>query len=757
MAPPPAIALSADHTWSRGTSRAPGGGHAERGMNPARKRCRCVSSRAASLARAARGLLQPLRRLLPFCHVAYAYALRTVEHIPNMMLMHGTGAGAVILLVTLLKPWMTVAGFAAVFGAHGFVLTCRMDRRFLRNSVYTYNPLLAGFSVGFLFLPTPGMLLLSVASGALTLVVTMFLANAAFTYLRLPVFSLPFVVVRALVYMAACRYSALVPASSVAQHPLLEWGGGMPIWLSGYFRAVGAVAFMPYVVPGVVLCVLLLRTSRILFLLSALGFYTGAVCRGLMLGSLPEAFADPASLNFVLIAGYVGGIFLVPSVGSYLVAMAAVLASTFVLDATAVFWSFYGVPVYSLPFNVVVLGTMYALGLMGCPLIARATGRTPEEILDNHLTGSQRFGDPTPTIFLPFSGLWTVWQGFDGRWTHKGNWQHAYDFVITDDAGRTYRGHGNRLEDYYAFRRPVRSPVRARVIRVLNDLPDSPIGQPDKANNWGNLIVLWDARGFYVELSHFATGSIQVAEGAWVEVGTVLGLCGNSGFSPQPHIHVQVQLLDQVGAATVPFRFANFLTGNEHHGRGLPDEGVAVEPLCCDRQIDAATNLALDDQLSFNVFRDGRRIDRLDVTVGMAEDGTLFLESRRGKLYFGRLDGTLYTYRTEGDDPWLRTLMLALPRMPLGYRPGLSWKDRVPVRVAATGMRRVLAGLVAAVAPDAALARVRQRFVRPGLVESVTESPLLREPLCADVAFDGGKGPATIKIGNTELKRRHEQ
>jgi len=45
----------------------------------------------------------------------------------------------------------------------------------------------------------------------------------------------------------------------------------------------------------------------------------------------------------------------------------------------------------------------------------------------------------------------------------------------------------------------------------------------------------------YLWLAHFKKHSIQVKEGERVEEGQLLGLCGNSGNSSEPHLHMHIQ------------------------------------------------------------------------------------------------------------------------------------------------------------------------------------------------------------------------
>ena len=63
----------------------------------------------------------------------------------------------------------------------------------------------------------------------------------------------------------------------------------------------------------------------------------------------------------------------------------------------------------------------------------------------------------------------------------------------------------------------------------------------------------------------------------------------------------------------------------------------------------------------------------------MGLDGTFYFDSGRATLAFGRHEGTYYSYRYEGRDPRLLAMFLALPRLPLGLRDGIQWRDHVPV------------------------------------------------------------------------------
>jgi urea transporter/murein DD-endopeptidase MepM/ murein hydrolase activator NlpD len=679
----------------------------------------------------------------------------------EVLFLRGPVFGAVILAVTVTAPHVALAGMVAVLAAYAFARFIRMEPAFLESGFYTYNPLLVGLSLGYLFRLTPLTLFFVVTAGVAAFVLTHALFSAVWYYLRLPVLSLPFVLVSSMAYLAAGTYTNLYVTSLYPRG--FSWlETAVPIWIGGFFRSLGAIFFVPSVAAGLLMALALLARSRISFLLAVGGYYTGVLALAALGGSPASAFQNLNAFNFILIAMALGGVFLVPSPRSYLLALVAVLTSTVLLSSSEVFWSRFGVPVFALPFNLVTLGFVYTLGLVEFPFMAKGVG-TPEEILDEHLTGSLRYPGSDRTLSLPFSGEWTVWQGFDDRWTHQGPWRHAYDFVVTDESGDTHRGEGAALEDYLAYRKPVLSPVRGRVERVVDGLPDNPVGTTDRVNNWGNLVILKDERGFYVEISHFAQGSIRPKEGTWVEKGTMLGLCGNSGYSPQPHIHVQVQATDQVGAPTIPFSFVGYRAGEGFFANDLPNVGARVESLPAEKGLENRLGFVLDEVYRFRIRGcDDHRFPgagegTVDITVRMAPDSTFYLDSGRGRLYFGSKEGTFYFRRLEGREPCLRAIFLALPRMPLTYRRGLKWSDHVPSGAVTVGLRRGLVRLVRSVLPRFGTVTVRLGFVDEATISGQVVSRLLRGAWNTRVVLHPFRGFQSVQVGDLLMERIDEK
>ncbi len=670
--------------------------------------------------------------------------------------MSGRRSGAMVMAITFLNPNAAIAGLVAVLSAYAFARFIAIDRGFLASGYYTYNALLVGLSIGYLFKISLLTVAFVIASGILTFLVSFTLSSLFTIYLKLPVFGIPFTLVSWATYLAAARFPGLY-VSGLYHRPHSGLESYLPLAVAGFLKSMGTILFMPDVLPGLLFTLVLIFASRILVFLGIGGYFAGTFFVAMLSGSYDQAFRDVSHFNFILIAMALGGVFLVPSRWSYAVALIGVFISAIVLEAFKVFWSGFGVSGFVLPLNTptYILTTMlflYVLGSTGFPRFARFIRPTPEETLDYYLSDVRRYRGSIVGLNLPFSGRWVVWQGCDGRWTHQGVQCHAYDFVIHGVDGRTHTGEGLNLTDYYAFNKPVLSPVRGRVLKIEKSLPDNPIGQVDCTHRWGNLVIIQDIWGNFICVSHFAQSSIRVVEGDWVESGTLLGRCGNSGYSPQPHIHIQVQINDRVGAATLPFSFVSYLSGGKYRANESPVEGDDVDPCFPDKEQEACVTFLLDDRHCYEVFHFGVKVDEVEFIVKSAVDGSVYLDSGRGKLFIGTQQGTFYIYSLSGNDPYLKALFMALPRLPLSVRDGLCWSDNLPIGVLFSGVVKDILLLIASVAPGFVDIRVDLRRTGRRMISGVVSCPLLHHQRSVSVEFGDVLGIKTIRVDNLELR-----
>ncbi len=148
-------------------------------------------------------------------------------------------------------------------------------------------------------------------------------------------------------------------------------------------------------------------------------------------------------------------------------------------------------------------------------------------------------------LSLPLSGRWLVFWGGDSR---ELNHHHdvpsqrfALDLVGVDENGKTKRGDGTRNEDYFAFGREVLAPADGKVIEVIDGVRDNTPGSMNPFSAVGNCVVIQHREGEVSLLAHFKQGSIVVKAGDQVKRGQLLGKCGNSGNSSEPHLHFHLQ------------------------------------------------------------------------------------------------------------------------------------------------------------------------------------------------------------------------
>jgi hypothetical protein len=145
---------------------------------------------------------------------------------------------------------------------------------------------------------------------------------------------------------------------------------------------------------------------------------------------------------------------------------------------------------------------------------------------------------------LPFNGEWTVFWG--GRtlaenyhaFTH--DQRFAMDVLIVKN-GSTHADGGKTLADYYCFGQPVLAPAEGTVAWAQDSLPDNQPGHMDPAHATGNSLVIDHGNGEYSLLAHLQRGSLRFKVGDHVPADALVGRCGNSGNTTEPHLHYHLQ------------------------------------------------------------------------------------------------------------------------------------------------------------------------------------------------------------------------
>ncbi|WP_435201606.1 M23 family metallopeptidase [Janibacter sp. GS2] len=167
-------------------------------------------------------------------------------------------------------------------------------------------------------------------------------------------------------------------------------------------------------------------------------------------------------------------------------------------------------------------------------------------------------------LALPFHGRWVTQNSPANRVPSHGTdlfgSSHAIDFVRVDARGlsgaRTWRTlvATEPPGTFLGIVAPTAGVVhavhdgeedhearRSQLLLIGYALTQARRARHGSAGLAGNHVVIALAEGGpYVLLAHLRRGSVAVTPGQRVEVGSVVGACGNSGNSTEPHVHVQV-------------------------------------------------------------------------------------------------------------------------------------------------------------------------------------------------------------------------
>jgi len=146
---------------------------------------------------------------------------------------------------------------------------------------------------------------------------------------------------------------------------------------------------------------------------------------------------------------------------------------------------------------------------------------------------------------------------------HMRDYPNAQEFALDiNKLGPAGGVSGNILSTenqlHHIFGEPVYAPCGGSVVISVNNVADNAGSSMDviSENGLGNYVVI-DCDGFVVSLVHLKFGSVRVLTGDDIKAGQQLGQVGNSGFSQEPHLHLQAAIYNSdENLVGVPMRFA---------------------------------------------------------------------------------------------------------------------------------------------------------------------------------------------------------
>ena len=596
----------------------------------------------------------------------------------NILFIQNPVAGLIIMATTMIYPNIGLAGLLAALT--GYSITRFWQFPDYSSQIQIFNSLLVGLSLGAFYQFNFYVLGIVFLGAILTTLLATVLADWLWRLDSLPALSLPFVLVAGLMALVTRHYTALNDFMGLTESTFAIFTP--PI--DQFFKSIGAIYFTPEPLAGLILFLIMLTYSRYISMLAIVGYITGHTFLTLLLFEPHQGFIVWTGFNFILTAIALGGIFTIPGIASLSLAVIGVLLTTLMVVATQNLILVEGLPVMAISFVLTTLIILVAMkkriGLLK-PYLAPEPG-LPEINFEKARLAKFRNGEINSVpILSPVLGEWTIYQGFNGKHTHQPPWQHALDFIITND-NSSYRNSGEKTEDYFCFGAAVISPVAGEVIRCYDKFPDNKPGEIDTENNWGNFIIIRLDSGLHLLLAHLQQASIKTKESARIKPGEILAACGNSGRSPQPHLHCQVQQSAELGSPTYPFHLCSMMLHRkdnllEYKVVTVPSEGDLIEATGTDDQLATHLHLPVGRQLSYQLSANqDKEKTNGKFTVELTLLGQFRLHSQSGaSAAFEENNGVLAFYDRKGNkDKLLDMWVLANGLTPLTENAHY-WKD----------------------------------------------------------------------------------
>ncbi len=182
---------------------------------------------------------------------------------------------------------------------------------------------------------------------------------------------------------------------------------------------------------------------------------------------------------------------------------------------------------------------------------AKINGLLIKPYVDNNFPKPER---NTTKLILPFDEEWDVVWGGDTKELnyHVENeaQKNAIDVIIKDETGKSFKTDGKTNDDYYAFGQRLIAPCDGEIVLVVDGIKDNTPGIFNPYYVPGNTVILKTCNEEYLFFAHFKQHSIVIKQGQRVKQGELLGLCGNSGNSSEPHLHFHIQNIENMTFAT---------------------------------------------------------------------------------------------------------------------------------------------------------------------------------------------------------------
>jgi urea transporter/murein DD-endopeptidase MepM/ murein hydrolase activator NlpD len=565
-----------------------------------------------------------------------------------------------LVIVTFFDFYAGLSGVIAVTVSNTIAYLIGFNRFNIRSGYYGFNSLLVGLGLGVYYNPNYQFFMVLFFAALLTLFITVILEGIIGKY-GLPFLSVSFLISLWLVTLATREFSSLTISErgiytfnemyligGLGLVNIYNWFNNLnlPEYIILYFRSLGAIFFQYHLFAGLLIAIGLIIYSRIAFLLSIFGFGSAYLFYQIIGGNISELSYGYIGFNFILSAIAIGGFFIVSSKYSFLWVLLLTPLISILISSTNAIFGLLQLSIYSLPFNIIVITFLYVLKFRERfylkPEIVGIQYFSPEINLYTQKNNQGRFKNSfIIPISLPFWGQWKVTQGHNGKITHKGDWRHAWDFEIVDDSDKYFSGSGLTCADYYCYNKPVIAPLAGWVEQIHDFVDDNKIGEVNTEKNWGNTIVIRHTDLLFSKMSHIKKESFKVNVGDYLKKGDIIANCGNSGRSPQPHLHFQLQATPFIGSKTLDYPLGHYILHNENgfelRSYEKPKEGDIISNIERNHSLSKAYHFIPGQRISYEVKEENSlnsKIFNWEIQVNIYNQSLIYCENTKSKAYF---------------------------------------------------------------------------------------------------------------------------
>ncbi len=620
-----------------------------------------------------------------------------------------------LLLVSFFNPYAGITGLLSVIFAILFANFTGLTKISIENGTYSYNALILGIGMGSIFNFSAAFWLLLFTVVIFSVVLSVVLQSKLGKY-GLPFLTLPFVICLWIILLVTKDFEAIHftyrniywinDAYALGDQKLVNFIMFMekldlPPLMATFFRALSSLYFQNNILAGLLIATGILIHSRIIFSLIIIGFVT-AYCFNIIVMAHPEGMNYYLiGGNFILTSVAVGGFFVVPSFYTYLWAVISIPITFLIVMALGSVTGQWHLPVYSMPFCITVISLLYFFSLKaqkGRVVLTPLQFYSPEKNLYNYLNNKERLLNSNNIRFkLPFIGNWIVSQGYDGNITHKGDWGKALDFIIVDHELKPYNQYAATPENFYCYGKPVLASADGFVEKIEDYIDDNEIGKINQEKNWGNSIVIKHAEGLYTQMSHLKKGAFKVKVGDYVKQGDVVAACGNSGRSPEPHLHFQIQTAPAIGSKTFAYPLAYYVV-NKPGKTSIEEFSVPQETeIVYNTVSDSSLKQAFEFLPGFNlsVSADGMEDGKWEVFTDAYNQSYIYCHQSKSAAYFKRNENIFYFIAFEGNkNSLLYYFYQACYKVYLSTDPVVNVTDKFPLQFSKKNITQWLQDIV---------------------------------------------------------------